>query len=149
MSFGYVFLLKNILVVLFCVSNWLISYFQIHVPGVAICPLCLNEKISYGNRGLPALTDHVKTRKHYSRVIKRIENYKIPCASEPIDDEMYGAPPAFFHGHTNSKSHTPVLLSVHFWQKNVCRFLWQVCSFACQLSISFCTWKYILADTCL
>ena len=91
----------------------MISYFQIDVPGVAICPLCLNEKISYGNRGLPALTDHVKTRKHYSRVIERIENYKIPCASEPIDDEMYGAPPAFFHGDTNYKSRTPVLPLVH------------------------------------
>ena len=91
----------------------MISYFQIDVPGVAICPLCLNEKLSYGNRGLPALTDHVKTRKHYSRVIERIENYKIPCASEPIDDEMYGAPPAFFHGDKKYKSRTPVLPSVH------------------------------------
>ena len=91
----------------------MISYFQIDVPGVAICPLCLNEEISYGNRGLPALTDHVKTRKHYSRVIERIENYKIPCAIEPIDDEMYGASPAFFHGDTNYKSRTPVLPSVH------------------------------------
>ena len=91
----------------------MISYFQTDVPGVAICPLCSNEKISYGNRGLPAITDHVKTQKHYSRVIERIENYKIPCASEPIDDEMYGAPPAFFHGDTNYKSRAPVLPSVH------------------------------------
>ena len=90
----------------------MISYFQIDVPEVAICPLCLNEKISYGNRGLPALTDHVKTQKH-SRVIERIENYKISCSSEPIDDEMYGAPPTFFHGDTNYKSRTPVLPSVH------------------------------------
>ena len=90
----------------------MISYFQIDVPGVAICPLYLNEKISFGNKGLPALTDHVKTQKH-SRVIERIGNYKIPCASEPIDDEMFGAPPAFFHGDTNYKSRTPVLPSVH------------------------------------
>ena len=91
----------------------MISYFQIDVAGVAICPLCLNEKLSYGNRGLPALADHVKTRKHYSRLIERIENCKISCASEPIDDEMYGAPPAFFHGDKKYKSRTPVLPSVH------------------------------------
>ena len=57
-----------------------------------------NHLIKYGNRGLPAITDHIKTKAHVRKVIVRLKAPRIPGASDPDkEDGLYGLS-AFYSG---------------------------------------------------
>ena len=50
-----------------------------------------NHLIKYGNRGLPAITDHIKTKAHLKKVIVQSVTPRIPGPSDPDkDDGLYG-----------------------------------------------------------
>ena len=57
---------------------------------MALCNLC-DHLIKYGNRGLPAITDNIKTIAHLRKVIVRLTTPRIPEASDPDkEDGLYG-----------------------------------------------------------
>ena len=57
---------------------------------MALCNLC-DHLIKYGNRGIPAITYHFKTKAHLRKVIVRLTTPRIRGASDPDkEDGLYG-----------------------------------------------------------
>ena len=57
---------------------------------MVLCNLC-DHLIKYGNRGLPAITDHIKTKAHLRKATVRLTTPRIPGASDPDkEDGLYG-----------------------------------------------------------
>ena len=57
---------------------------------MALCNLC-DHLIKYGNRGLPAITDDIRTKAHLRKVVVRLTTPRIPGASDPDkEDGLYG-----------------------------------------------------------
>ena len=65
---------------------------------MALCNLC-DHLIKYGNRGLPAITDHIKTKAHLRKVIVRLTTPRIPEVSDPDkEDGLFGLS-SVYSGH--------------------------------------------------
>ena len=48
---------------------------KVDVKGKAICQLCLNKVLTYGERGVTSLVDHVKRKTHVEKVVNlRVES---------------------------------------------------------------------------
>ena len=60
------------------------------MKGKAKCILC-TKVITCGGRGLPSLSDHMKTENHVRNVVIK-ENYRLPGTSYPVHEHggMYG-----------------------------------------------------------
>ena len=65
--------------------------------------LCM-KVITYGGRGFPSLSDHMKTENHVRNVVITLENYSLPGTSNPVYEHggMYGAPPVYLDQATGS-----------------------------------------------
>ena len=68
---------------------------KVRQDGDAVCTLCTNKTISYKNRGLVALKDHVKTELHVGKVVSLLGSYAVPGGSAPSNDETYGLAPVY------------------------------------------------------
>ena len=69
-------------------------YLQICGAGKAICSLCGNKIINYSNRGLIALTDHIKSKSHVDKYILHKTNFNIPGAPSNLESS-YGLHPMY------------------------------------------------------
>ena len=80
---------------------------------MALCNLC-DHLIKYGNRGLPAITNDVKTKAHLRKAVVRLTTPRIPGASDlDKEDELYGLS-TFYSGQEhepqrNQRSIVPLL----------------------------------------
>ena len=71
---------------------------------MALCNLC-DHLIKYGNRGLSAITDHIKTKAHLRKVIVWLTAPQIPGASDPDkEDGLYGLS-AVYSGQQHELQH--------------------------------------------
>ena len=71
----------------------LFSY-KVSTPGTAICTLCKNKTILYGNRGLIALTDHIVTAGHLKNYVLEKSNHSLPNVPAK-SHHPYGINPEF------------------------------------------------------
>ena len=58
-------------------------------PGQAVCTLCNNATLQYGGRGIAALTDHCRIKKHVKNVQAKLKTHAInqhfaSLAPEPL-----------------------------------------------------------------
>ena len=100
---------------------------------MALCNLC-DHLIKYGNHGLPAITDHIKTKAHLRKVIVRLTTPRIPGASDPDkEDGLYGLS-AVYSGQQHELQHN---------QRSIVHLLERVANFEVML-VAFIAEKNLL-----
>lgn len=69
---------------------------KVDVAGKACCIVCGNSRlINYGTSGVKAITDHMKSKDHIRKVIESLGNNRLPGATDPVPDAMYGVCPVY------------------------------------------------------
>ena len=99
--------------------------------------MCM-KVITYGGRGFPSLSDHMKTENHVHNVIK-LKNYRLPGTSNPVHEQggMYGTPAVYLDQATGLSSlKTPPQSAVHILDHKA-NMEAMVVSFLAEKSLSF------------
>ena len=100
---------------------------------MALCNLC-DHLIKYRNRGLPAISDHIKTKAHLRKVIVQLMTPRIPGASDPDKENgLYGLS-AVYSGQQHEPQHN---------QRSIVHLLERVANFEVML-VAFIAEKNLL-----
>ena len=79
------------------------TFRKVDLAGKAICTVCQADGyVTYGSSGVKILVDHMKTKKHVSRVAMELENTRLPGTKESSSD-VYGAPAAYHDAPSSSR----------------------------------------------
>ena len=108
------------------------------MKGKAKCILC-TKVITYGGRGFPSLSDHMKTENHVHNVVIKLKNYRLPGTSNPVHEQggMYGTPAVYLDQATGLSSlKTPPQSDVHILDHKA-NMEAMVVSFLAEKSLSF------------
>ena len=101
---------------------------------MALCNLC-DHLIKYGNHGLPAISDYIKTKAHLRKVIVWLMTSQIPGASDPDkEDGLYGLK-AVYSGQQHESQHNQRSI-VHLLGR-VANFEAMLVAFIAEKSLSF------------